>query len=206
MLVKQGMPWGSIVRPILFVFFIDDLPWHVTNSDVDIYADYSTITFSSRWNAIKSFMEKNVNKALGHVVNWSKMNIMVISQTKTKSMLGWESDNGNVWTVLEWIWISLWVGLLLNRLGISFFVFIKTKIWTLRLNQMLSVNRYQRKLDFSSTLVHTWKDHKKGSAMMLYLNNLSFMDECVVIHEQGKFGHHSQTSKEGSKSDPECTF
>ena len=26
------------------------------------------------------------------------------------------------------------------------------------------------------------------------------MVECVVIYEQGKFGQHSQTSKEGSES------
>ena len=84
--VKQGVPQESIVGPILFVLFINDLPQHVTNSDVDIYADNSTLTFSSRWNANISFMEKNINEGLGQVVKWSKMNKMVISQTKTKCM------------------------------------------------------------------------------------------------------------------------
>ena len=80
------MSQGSIVGTILFVLFINDLPLHVTNADVDIYADDSTLTFSSRWNANISFMEKNINEDLDQVVKWSKMNKMVITQTKTKCM------------------------------------------------------------------------------------------------------------------------
>ena len=83
--VKQGVPQGSVVGPILFVLFSNNLPLHVTISYVDIYAGDSTLTFSSRGSVNNSFMEKNINEE--HVVNWSKRNKMVISQTKTKSVL-----------------------------------------------------------------------------------------------------------------------
>ena len=66
--VKQGVPQRSIAGAILFVLFINDRPLHATNSDVDIYADDATLTFSSRWNGKISFMEKNINEDLDHVV------------------------------------------------------------------------------------------------------------------------------------------
>ena len=84
------------------------------------------------------------------------------------------------------------------------------KITNLNYNHGSSVSETkkenQRKLDFPSTLVHTKKDHIKCSTVMLYLNHLSFMDWVCGHLQQSKFGQHSQTSKEGSESDPECTF
>ena len=91
--VKQGVPQGSIVGPILFVVLISDLPLHVTNPDVDIYADDQALTFSSRWHANISFLEKNINEDSDQVVNWSS------AKLKPNVFLSMESGYGSAWTI-----------------------------------------------------------------------------------------------------------
>ena len=67
--LEQGVLQKSVVEPI---FFIDDLPLNGTNSEVDIYDDDATLTFSSRWNTNKSLMELYINEDLEYVVKWIK--------------------------------------------------------------------------------------------------------------------------------------
>lgn len=85
--VKQGLPQGSIVGPILFLVFINDLPLHIRNSDIDIYADDATLSYSSKWNQPKSAMMEFITDDLLNVDKWAKNNKMVVSDIKTKSML-----------------------------------------------------------------------------------------------------------------------
>ena len=44
LLIKQGVPQGSVLGPALFLLFVNDIPLHLTDSTVDIYADHTTIT------------------------------------------------------------------------------------------------------------------------------------------------------------------
>ena len=49
--VKQGVPQGSILGPVLFVLLVNDIPFYVHKSTMDIYADDSTLSSSSDWKA-----------------------------------------------------------------------------------------------------------------------------------------------------------
>ena len=84
--INQGIPQGTIIGPILFLLFINDIPLHIQNSNIDIYADDVTLTSCSRWNNISS-VNNNIRGDLENIQRWANTNKMVINEKKTKSML-----------------------------------------------------------------------------------------------------------------------
>ena len=84
--VVCGVPQGSILGPLLFLLFINDLPLSLKHLpiSVDLYADDTTLYGTA---SDKSSLEANLQKALDSVHTWCLENGMLINTDKTKLML-----------------------------------------------------------------------------------------------------------------------
>ena len=84
--VKQGVPQGSILGPVLFLLFVNDMPLHVQKSTIDIYADDTTLSSSSNWKTIQS-LNQALSQDLCKVERWATENKMYMNMQKTKALL-----------------------------------------------------------------------------------------------------------------------
>ena len=80
-----GVPQGSILGPLLFLLFINDLPLslHGTSFE-DLYADDTTIY--EQHSDMKT-LQSNLQKSLNALHDWCRKNGMVLNTLKTKVML-----------------------------------------------------------------------------------------------------------------------
>ena len=82
--VKHGVPQGSILGPLLFLLFINDLPLYLNNVKADLYVDDTTLYDIQ--HTVED-IEKNLQTALRNLYTWCQCNGMVLNSAKTKVML-----------------------------------------------------------------------------------------------------------------------
>ena len=78
-----GVPQGSVLGPLLFLLFINDLP-NYTNFNVKLFADDTFLSLESK--NLKD-LEKKVNEEMKNISEWLTINKLTLNVSKTKYML-----------------------------------------------------------------------------------------------------------------------
>ena len=98
-IVINGVPQGSIMGPLMFLLFINDLPLYTDPINTDLYADDTTLYETG---ISRLAIESNLQIALNNLSDWCKVNGMAINTSKTKLMLITTHQREQFWILMNY--------------------------------------------------------------------------------------------------------
>ena len=82
--ITCGVPQGSILGPLFFITYINDMQKYIESNKIGLYAD-DTVVFSHATNL--SLLQNNLQKTLNKFKKWCDMNALTINTKKNKFMI-----------------------------------------------------------------------------------------------------------------------
>ena len=82
--VHCGVPQGSILGPLLFTIYVNDLPWNIVSGSTYLYADDTTISVRGL-TSIE--IDGKLNRNLHCLATWFRKNKLSLNLSKCKFMI-----------------------------------------------------------------------------------------------------------------------
>ena len=82
--IKCGVPLGSILGPLLFILYVNDITDTTSLFKIILFADNTTLLYSHPDSSSKIDL---INKELDEISNWFKANKLFVNASKTYYMI-----------------------------------------------------------------------------------------------------------------------
>lgn len=85
-LIKSGVPQGSVLGPLLFSLFINDLPAMLEFCSIHMFADDVQVYLCAYGDIDMNEVSRKINHDLNNILRWSRNNLLHVNPSKTKAM------------------------------------------------------------------------------------------------------------------------
>ena len=87
---EYGVPQGSVLEPLLFIIYSNDLPHSLKHCETILFADDTTVYFT---HTNMQTLYRSVNSDLSTLDDWFRANQLSVNPTKTKYILFTKRSN-----------------------------------------------------------------------------------------------------------------